>query len=369
MNDVAPTAAPRESTRAQGPLHIPSLDGLRALSFLMVFAAHGGLPIGLPFPGGFGVTVFFFLSGFLITTLMRVERAKTGTVSLGKFYLRRVLRILPPFYLILLAAVLAHQFGLLPGKVDPSGVRAQALHYANYWIIENTFVGLPLGTGVYWSLAVEEHFYLLFPTVFLALARTGAAGRTQSLVLLGLCALVLGWRAFLNSAETPPFLHAELATDTRFDSLLFGCALAMYENPALDRSGLRERTWKFVLLPLGLIGLAASFLIRDQSFRDVWRYSLQGLALVPVFVCAVRYPGWLPMRLLNVRPLAKLGALSYSLYLMHQVVLEIVVRNVSVLTDPLARGLFALGVSIALSLVIYRFIEQPCARLRRTLSA
>src|ERR1700733_3673943 len=76
-------------------LHIPSLDGLRTLSFLIVFTAHAGLDRIVP--GGFGVTVFFFLSGYLITTLMRVEAETSGHVSLKHFYLRRALRILPPF--------------------------------------------------------------------------------------------------------------------------------------------------------------------------------------------------------------------------------------------------------------------------------
>ena len=79
--------------------YIPSLDGLRAVAFLLVFVAHSGLDNVVP--GGFGVTVFFFLSGYLITTILRIEAQKTGTISLGKFYLRRAFRILPPLYVTL----------------------------------------------------------------------------------------------------------------------------------------------------------------------------------------------------------------------------------------------------------------------------
>jgi len=79
--------------------HIPSLDGLRAVSFLLVFVGHAGLDRFVP--GGLGVTIFFFLSGFLITTLMRNEYERTGGVNLRHFWLRRALRILPPFYLVL----------------------------------------------------------------------------------------------------------------------------------------------------------------------------------------------------------------------------------------------------------------------------
>src|SRR5437868_6408090 len=96
-------AAPIEDRGAKVPrapqsLHIPSLDGLRAVSFFIVFLAHCGVPF-FPIPGAFGVTVFFFLSGYLITTLLRLEMESTGKVSFRHFYLRRVLRILPPFYI------------------------------------------------------------------------------------------------------------------------------------------------------------------------------------------------------------------------------------------------------------------------------
>jgi len=83
-------------------VHFPSLDGLRGVSFMLVFLAHAGLEHRVP--GGFGVTTFFFLSGFLITSLMRIEARSAGTVSLRHFYLRRVFRILPPFYLVLTAS-------------------------------------------------------------------------------------------------------------------------------------------------------------------------------------------------------------------------------------------------------------------------
>src|SRR5258708_26476857 len=102
---------------ARAPFHIPSLDGLRAVSFFIVFAAHAGLDRIVP--GGFGVTVFFFLSGYLITTLMRMEAEATGHVSLKNFYLRRALRILPPFYIVLLAATALSELYVLPADLRP----------------------------------------------------------------------------------------------------------------------------------------------------------------------------------------------------------------------------------------------------------
>src|SRR5207244_9669139 len=95
----------------EGAFHIPSLDGIRAISFFTVFLAHAGLA-GIV-PGYFGLSIFFFLSGFLITTLLRMEYDQTGKVSLKQFYLRRVLRIFPPFYLVLLVATVLSGVGFL----------------------------------------------------------------------------------------------------------------------------------------------------------------------------------------------------------------------------------------------------------------
>ncbi len=100
--------------------YIPSLDGIRALSFLIVFAAHAGLERWIP--GFFGLSVFFFLSGYLITTLLRVEWNRTGTVNLRQFYLRRALRILPPFYVVLAGASALTLFGALDGSLQGSAV-------------------------------------------------------------------------------------------------------------------------------------------------------------------------------------------------------------------------------------------------------
>lgn len=345
--------------------HIPSLDGLRAVSFLLVFVAHAGLEDWVP--GGFGVTVFFFLSGYLITTLMRMEREGLGTVSFKQFYLRRVLRILPPFYLTLALSTVAAAVGLVPGGFAPMAVLAQALHSANYWIILHGYGGQPGGTGVYWSLAVEEHFYLFFPLVFVGLTRWVRAPSRRAAALYALCALVLVWRLFLVHALHVSTDRTYVGSDTRIDSILFGCALAIYGNPIMDGpSRFSENTWKRLLLPASVAVLLFTFVYRDGDFRETTRYSLQGLALTPLFVTAVRYPNWLVFRPLNTRLANFLGVLSYSLYLVHHVILFAVHAHVPL--HPVLQGALALGLSIALAWTIYRFVEKPCAVLRKRLS-
>src|SRR3954447_8518759 len=185
-----PNLVPTKEATSRG-LHIPSLDGLRAISFGIVFAAHAGWNNVIP--GPFGVTVFFFLSGYLITTLSRLEFERRGDVSMSKFYLRRALRILPPFYLVIAFSLTLSWLHVVPAPKEAGSIVALLLHYANYYIVAHDNGGFPAGTGVYWSLAVEEHFYLLFPWAYLALARCKLSARGQAAILLAMCGVFLLW--------------------------------------------------------------------------------------------------------------------------------------------------------------------------------
>jgi peptidoglycan/LPS O-acetylase OafA/YrhL len=353
------------------PSHIPSLDGLRGASVLLVLSSHTLQAALLPdfIPGSFGVTVFFFLSGYLITTLLRVELEDSGAIAFGHFYLRRVLRIFPPFYLVLLLAALRGQYGIAihtDNDMEWSYVLGQALQLTNYLQIYGDTEHLAPATNIFWSLAVEEHFYLLFPWAFLWLARI-AQPRRRAAVLLAACALVLLWRCYLEFVLHASYNRTYCATDARIDSILFGCALAVFGNPVLDPTRISENAWKHWLLPLSLVGLALSFVISNASFQDTLRYTLQGVCLVGVFVVAIRYPAWGPVRLLNTKLLSWIGLISYSLYLVHLSVLKIVYtiwgHKLWVL---LSVGWIA---SIGVSAAIYYVIERPAGRLRKRLAS
>jgi peptidoglycan/LPS O-acetylase OafA/YrhL len=331
---------------------------------MIVFASHAGL--GDVVPGGFGVTVFFFLSGFLITTLLRAEFEGRATIDLGRFYLRRALRILPPFYIALSIALALTWLSILPSTLDLNAVLAQVMYWPNYWIIAHGTGGQALGTGVYWSLAIEEHFYLLFPIAFLLLRRSGIGSARQAIVLWSICALVLAWRTTLVYALGSSVDRTYMGTDTRIDSILFGCALAVYGNPALDPSAIaRERVWKFLLLPAAFALLAFSFLYRDGQFRESLRYTVQGVALYPIFVVGVRWSSWGPFRLLNLRPVKFVGVLSYSLYLVHQVILYALAANFGL--PGIVSGPIALAIALLAASAIYVVVERPAANLRRRL--
>ncbi|WP_246437978.1 acyltransferase family protein [Prosthecobacter vanneervenii] len=366
-------------SKATGPVsfHIPSLDGLRSVAILIVFLSHAGLSHVVP--GLFGVTIFFFLSGYLITTLLRMECERTGGVNLRQFFLRRTLRILPPFYLVLFLIALLCASGVLPGGSHIQAFTAQALFAANYWEIHGGFQ--PPGTEVLWSLAVEEHFYLVFPFFYLGMRRVLPDRSHQFALLLTLCAAVLVWRMLLvhqfsaidlhsGSAHHPRTCHG---TDTRLDGLLFGCALAVWGNPALDSTRIRRSHWLFVLLPACVALLLASFLIRSVPFRETWRYTVQGLALMPVFICVIRFHDSPLLRFLNWSWVSRLGVFSYAFYLTHSLLLALMEEclpdsmHLSHLQLMMLRGMAAFALSLASSWIIHHGVERPFLRLRRRL--
>ena len=294
--------------------YIPCLDGIRALAVLTVIVAHAGY--GAFIPGGFGVTVFFFLSGYLITTLLRLESIDTGTISIRNFYLRRTYRILPPMYVTIVIVSILAWFHIVAGPVKWKGIALTSIFFTNYLFMFKLDLP-PEGLTTLWSLAVEEHFYLLFPLVFLFMVsrRTRRLWQTVSIAIS--CLLVLIWRVYLIY-----FLHRPtgnigriyLYTDTRIDSILFGCLLAVSINPIIDElpEWILENAGKLALL--GMAIMAFSLTYRDELFRDTFRYSLQGISLMLVFLFVVAAPesGW--VRWLEHPVLKYVGRRSYVLY-------------------------------------------------------
>ncbi|MEH2059398.1 MAG: acyltransferase [Nostoc sp.] len=361
----SPGTNPESSSggNAHSKMHIPSLDGMRILAFLIVFLSHTGL--AKAFPGSFGVTVFFFLSGYLITTLLRQEYDRYETIDFKLFYLRRILRIWPSFYLVLGLGAGLTLLKLLPGKILLPAFLAQSLHYTNYYGI---FFGggMAAGSWVYWSLAVEEHFYLLFPLFYITLRKLRVSSRGQMLIFWGLCLAVLVWRCVLVYGFTVPELRVFCSTDTRIDSILFGCALAVSGNPMLDTQYLSNKLWKYLFLPIGIILIILSCLSRSSEFRETIRYTIQGIALYPVFITAIRFPSWGLFAALNLKWMGFLGALSYSLYLVHYSVIFLVWRYLPQLPKFVQAGI-SLLISFGLAYLIYQFIELPIGQLRKKL--
>lgn len=345
---------------------IPSLNGIRALAFGLVFLSHAGLEHIVP--GRFGVMVFFVLSGYLITTLLLREQDKTGRIALRNFYIRRILRLLPPLVVVLALIWMLHLTGLTQRDYEPMAFLSYLAYFGNYYIIATEFEGVPIGTGVLWSLAVEEHFYLLYPLLFVSLIVP--ASRTQRIALLmGLCLVAMIWRAVLLGVMDASTLYLESATDTRFDSLLFGCLLAVGWNPMTPGARDPGLVPGMALAGLCVLVLGASFFVGTRWFDEVLRPTVHGLALAPLFYLAVLHAAQGPYRWLNSRLLNYLGLISYSLYLCHEALIGLLNEHLRAdygeqLTAPLA-----LLLAIGLSELIRRWVEDPIAAVRRRLSA
>jgi peptidoglycan/LPS O-acetylase OafA/YrhL len=360
--DPGEETRPRRDSKA---FYIPSLDGFRALAILLVFLAHAGLDRFVP--GGFGVTIFFFLSGYLITTLLRREFERTQAINLKHFYLRRMLRIWPAFYFVLLSGAALTALQVLPGRTELIPTLAQLLHVANYYSIFFGSSGMTAGTMVFWSLAVEEHFYLVFPFFCGLLLQCRLAARQRFMILLATCALVLAWRFYLVLVLDVSTDRTYFASDTRLDNLLFGCALALYGNPMLDGKPRREALLKYLVVPIAVALLLCSFIFRSETFRETFRYTIQGVALFPVFVAAIAFPHWALFRWLNTGVLRFMGTISYSFYLVHFVAIAAVQTHFGH-TSKWVQGGISFVLSIVVAYAMYRFLELPLARMRRKLA-
>jgi len=347
-------------TVASGP--IPSLDGIRAVAVSLVFFAHAGLEHVVP--GGLGVTIFFVLSGFLITTLMRIEHARSGRIHFGGFYLRRLLRLMPPLFIVVAAAAALSAAALIDGGFTFGGLLSALFYLGNYHVIAHDFHGMPAGIGVVWSLAIEEHYYLLFPPLAALLLRQ-ARVRLSAAVLGALCAAVLAWRCILvaNGASEA---YLTMATDTRVDAILIGCLLALLRNPWLDRAAAPSAAADWALAAASIALLLGSLVWRDDVFRLTARYTLQSLAIAGLIYLAVARADQAPFRWLNARPLVYLGTISYTIYLSHHVILLGVTKH-----WPRGQGLAVMLATALLTLLVAepmrRWVEAPCARLRKRL--
>jgi peptidoglycan/LPS O-acetylase OafA/YrhL len=347
----------------------PALDGLRAVSISLVVGAH--LAVTGIVPGAFGVTLFFFISGYLITGQLLKTVDEAGRIDFAGFYLRRALRLMPAGITYTVVAGLAFQAA--GGRV-PFATWAAALFYAaNYadiwrWFRSN-LAGVRHPFNVLWSLAVEEHYYALWPAALAWLRRRAIAVA----VLVAMCALLLVWRCFLLHAcfapgeGAPPgycgpaqanavhhYDRIYFGTDTRLDSIAYGALMALLEGRIVLASG-----WRAVA---GAGLLALSFAWQGATGRESFRYTLQGLALLGLVPWLLQRTSW-PYRFLCLKPALLLGRLSYSLYLWHWAALG--AADVLAPSRRLVWLAIAVPLSFALAAASYWGIERPMLRLRR----
>jgi peptidoglycan/LPS O-acetylase OafA/YrhL len=351
-----------------GSGYMPGLDGLRAISILIVLVAHLGFEKIVP--GGLGVTVFFFVSGFLITRILVGEQNKNeGRIDLGPFYIRRFLRLMPALVVFILGSwLLITPFG---GKPLPVHVAAASLYFMNYYDVIFTWFGWPERTvpwGHLWSLAVEEHFYLIFPAALALLGRTHAA--RMQLVIGAIVASAL-WRVIAFQFLGLPGDYTYQATECRLESIAWGCLLAiMLDGSPRENARISWLVgWHWIAIGLGAIVFTLVF--RDEGFRATWRYSIQGLALfVLVLNLYALRSARFAIDMLEVQPLRWIGRLSYSLYLWHWPIIWIAEKITGVdrelgerLSIPML--VVVLLFSFGCAMASYYGVERPLFALRK----
>jgi peptidoglycan/LPS O-acetylase OafA/YrhL len=340
---------------------IRSLDGLRALAIGLVIFSHLAAMQGSPIPrtflsridlGNLGVRVFFVISGLLITTLLVREREQTGTIGLRNFYLRRTLRIFPPYYVFLGVCLAASYVGWI--VMSPGDYLHALLYVSNYrWLSAQSWLGYPLGHT--WSLAIEEQFYLLWPA---ALVLLGARRGLWSAIGFVLLAPVLRLTAFHLPLWRAGVGHA---FETTADAIATGCVLA------LAREWLWQQRLYRALIRSPFLLLAPVFLVvldltrdRPHVFLGFTITAMNVLIALLVDRCISSPESGLG-RLLNATPLVYVGTMSYSLYLWQQLFLTG--------TPPAFTGRFPLNLLLVLACAwaSFRLVEKPMNRLRARL--
>ncbi|MEU8025791.1 acyltransferase family protein [Micromonospora haikouensis] len=336
------------------------IEGLRALAVVMVLVGHAGRDL---VPGGFaGVDVFFVISGFLITGLLVAELERTGRISLPGFYARRAKRLLPAAAVVLVASLLLTWL-LLPRTRwadtawDVVASAAYGLNWrlavqaTDYWAAD----AAPSIVQHFWSLGVEEQFYLGWPLLLLGLAVLGGRRRLRRGALMAGFALValpsFAWSVHTSQTDPGP---AYFVTTTRLWELALGGAVAI----AGTRLHRLPRPLAAVIAWAGLATVAASaFLVDPDRAFPGYQALLPTVGTAAVIAGAKAAGRFGPAGALGWRPIRAVGALSYSLYLWHWPLLIAAEARFDELSTQAALGVVAL--SAVPAVLTYRFVENP----------
>lgn len=388
--------------------YIPALDGLRTLAVVAVVLYH--LNLTWAQGGLLGVTIFFVLSGYLITRLLLNEVAKTGRIDLKSFWIRRIRRLVPAvvtvvFVTCALCTIFNH---VMLTKMRPD-ILPSLLFFNNWWQIAQNVsyfnaLGDPSPLTHFWSLAIEEQFYLIWPPLLFAMVSMHVSKPNTRRVVLGLAAVsALAMMVLYNPAADPSRVY--YGTDTRVFSLLLGAWMAFIPDRDLapvrlaHRLGLNRlvgaarhgknaegkpgkkvdesadtastqpsalvRFWSSpasidVLGVVGLVGLAAMVALTNGYTAFQYRGgTLLCSILTLMVIAACVQPRGMVARALTVEPLVWVGKRSYSIYLWHYPLLLLMNPVANISDTPWWQYILQVLVVVAVAECSYRFIETP----------
>jgi peptidoglycan/LPS O-acetylase OafA/YrhL len=342
------------------------LDGLRGLAILLVLAFHLGLLPG----GSLGVDVFFVLSGFLITALLVEEWQGRAAISLRAFYVRRALRLLPAFLILLGVCGL---YSLWLPTSEATALRKQMVVAACYVSNWPRVHGVGMATlGYTWSLSVEEQFYLLWPVLLYGLLRLGLSRRRVFLLVGGgilgsalLRAVLYRLHPVAGPEKTANVIRLYMGLDTRADALLVGCLVGLLAAWDLVPTSRRfvQGAGGAALAAVAGLGFLARYRCLEHS--QYYHGLFTGVALMTavILVRLLAAPSPLGSAVLEWGPLVGLGRISYGLYLFHIPVIRWVPLG-RLGWGNLSGTLLAAGLSVAAAVASYFCIERPCLRLK-----
>ena len=344
---------------------IVGLDFLRAVAVMLVLGDHSGaylLGVDMGLNGGLGVELFFVLSGFLITWMLQHEFQKHQTIDFRAFYWRRLLRLMPIFYvyviLCLLMLALLHRpipWGAVVSGLTYTTNYYQALHDAPTHFLSHC-----------WSLAVEEQFYFLWPMALWLILKRKLPPARAIVLLIGLIWLhrsVL----FLSGWADDAYLYRAL--DTLADHLLAGCLLAVWLRDVRHQQAMSRITQRapWLLLLIGSALMLSGHFHGDRGYRYLVAYALEPMlmaALIPMLITFAHARQGPVAALINSRPVVAIGQASYGIYLFHPVLLHPVRHVVERLSNSFTLAmLISVSVLSVLAWLSFRFFETPL-RLR-----
>jgi peptidoglycan/LPS O-acetylase OafA/YrhL len=303
--------------------------------------------------GGLGVALFFAISGYLITTLLLEEGERRGGVSLRGFYVRRAFRILPAAYLYLIVLAIAGGYGWLGESLRRGELASAAFFYSNYWPERSWY------TAHFWSLSMEEHFYLLWPALLAGL------GARRALIATGvLSAAAALWRPWSLAHVNLPF-PALQRTDMRLDAFLYAGLLAILLHSPYRLPVLRALTaaWFRAFSVLAVVVVWVWMLAGSAPSTA----TLVESALLPAILVSVIYwPGSRVFRILEWAPLRWMGRISYGLYLWQQ--LFFTPEPAVSLSATAVVFLPRLALTFAAAIVSYYLLERPLLSYGRVVS-
>lgn len=350
--------------------YIPALDGLRAFAVIAVILYHLG--VNWSQSGLLGVTIFFVLSGYLITGLLIKEHDETGRIDLLHFWMRRVRRLVPAIIVLIVAvALLCALFNhVLLTKMRPD-IAPSLFFYSNWWYIFRDLsyfeaLGAPSPLTHFWSLAIEEQFYLVWPVLLLIAFKLGANKKVirRGCLVLAVASAVL--MAVLYDPMGDPS-RVYYGTDTRAMSLLVGAFLAFvwpgqqFTEQSTSRVP-RSTIWLLdgpaiaALAAIVVIMVAVSGMSPFLYYGGIFLVSV----LTAVVIAAIVHPRSLLARFAQVRPFVWIGKRSYGMYLWHFPIIQLLAPTVNHVGGyPWWFIVLVFALTFVVSGLSYTFIEKP----------